>query len=155
MRHSVIGFILALGLVTPHVAQAQAAALAAPRNPVRVRVPDVQAPRAKEVDLGTEASGAPIAIANTTQMLHTMAGPDASFVPQFVRCDPRTLPRGDEGDEGDDPRFQPRPDTLKLGQEGQIVLADTIYFVGTGNGEQCPAIGKTSKLPPHLLDVVR
>ncbi|KTE36529.1 MULTISPECIES: hypothetical protein [unclassified Sphingopyxis] len=152
MRHSVIGFILAIGLVTPHVAQAQAAALAAPRNPVRVRVPDVQPPRAKEVDLGTEASGAPIEIANTTQMLHTMAGPDVSFVPQFVRCDPRTLPRGDEDN---DPRSQPRPDTLALGQEGQIVLADTIYFVGTSNGEQCPAIGKTSKLPPHLLDMVR
>src|SRR5690348_14348500 len=74
----------------------------------------------------------PLNVANTTQMLQTMAGPKASLTPAFAKCD---------------------ASDLTLGQPGQALVANQINIINTGEGK-CPAVGKNVRVPSNMLDAL-
>lgn len=151
MRISLMLAGIAATLAFSPAAQAQLASPPASNGPATVYRP-AQPPssKAQDADIGTQASQAPLEISNATQLVRTMAGPGASTRPRFIQCDPRTLAQPPRSDRIG---AEPVDDALVLGREGQVVVADNVYFAGTSDGTQCPALGKSFDLPPFLLEV--
>ena len=142
-------------LLVPQVANAQLASQRPPSRPPTVAdetLRPVLRSKDQDGDLGAEPLGISLEVANTTQLIRTLAGPAAGKKHSVVRCDPRTLAESDASLS----QFttSPRSHTLNIGKQGQAVVADTIYFVGTSDGTQCPALGKSVPLPSYLLDLI-
>ncbi len=110
------------------------------------RSPDEQS-KAQALDIAAQSKSVTTDISTAALLLKTMAGP---ISPQFVKCDPRTLPGAREMEQVGHPVS---PNDLVLGQQNRAVVANSIGMVATSDGTQCPALGKSLNLAPYFNQV--
>lgn len=106
-----------------------------------------QPSKAQALDIAAQSRSVTTDVSTAALLLRTMAGPIA---PQFVKCDPRTLPGAREMQQEGRPVS---PNELVLGQQNRAVVANSVGMVPTVDGTQCPTIGRNMPLAPYFNQV--